>query len=135
MSLFAVTKMFYFAAPIFLSGHRYLTAFSPGQLESLASLFLSLYAGLSGLTMVFYGIAWIVRGYLTFQSGYLPRFLGALMVVAGCGFAAKTITYVLAPSYSWDVLLAPMFLNVVVVAIWMLARGVDLEKWGGAPAA
>src|SRR4051812_4009380 len=30
MSLFAVTKMFYFAAPVFLSGHPYLTAFTPG---------------------------------------------------------------------------------------------------------
>jgi hypothetical protein len=134
MSLFAVTKMFYFAAPIFLSGHRYLTAFPPGQLESLASLFLSLYAGLSGLTMVFYGIAWIVRGYLTYQSGYLPRLLGALMVAAGVGFAAKTITYVLAPGYSWDILLAPMFLNTIAVAVWMLARGVDREKCGRAPA-
>lgn len=135
MSLFAVTQMFHFCAPLFLSGRKYLTAFSPDQLEAFASLFLSLYGQLSGLFMLFYGSGWILRGYLSFKSGYLPRFLGVLMVLAGAGFVAKNITKVLAPAYSWDVLLAPMFLNAVVLAIWMLARGVDRDKWGRAIAA
>jgi hypothetical protein len=50
MSLFAVTKMFYFSAPVLVGGSKYLTAFPPAQLVALASLFLSLYARLSGLT-------------------------------------------------------------------------------------
>ncbi|HEX8573753.1 MAG TPA: DUF4386 domain-containing protein [Allosphingosinicella sp.] len=129
MTLFAVTKMFYFAAPMFLRGRGYLSAFPPDQLESFAGLFLSLYAGLSGLTMIFYGTAWILRGWLTFRSSYLPRFLGALMVVAGLGFVAKTLTQVLAPPLSSPLLLAPMFLNAVAVTIWMLAKGVDRPQW------
>ena len=135
MSLFAVTQMFHFCAPMFLTGRKYLTAFSPDQLEAFASLFLSLYGRLSGLFMLFYGSAWILRGYLSFKSGYLPRFLGVFMVLAGAGFVAKNITKVLAPGYSWDALLAPMFLNVVVLAIWMLGKGVDRAKWGRAIAA
>jgi Domain of unknown function (DUF4386) len=129
MSLFAVTKMFYFAAPMFLRGSRYLTAFSPDQLHAFASLFLSLYGGLSGLTMIFYGVAWIIRGFLAFRSGYLPRLLGLVMTAAGLGFVAKTLTLVLAPVYSSDLLVAPMFLNTLVLAIWMLARGVDRDRW------
>lgn len=132
MSLFAVTQMFHFSAPMFLTGRSYLTVFSPNQLEAFATLFLSLYGRLSGLFMLFYGTAWIIRGYLAFKSGYLPRFLGILMVLAGAGFFAKNITKVLAPAYSWNVLLAPMFLNVVILAIWMLAKGVDRDKWGRA---
>lgn len=135
MSLFAVTRMFHFAAPMFLKGSRYLAAFSPDQLDAFANLFLSLYAGLSGLFMLFYGTAWMVRGWLTFRSTYLPRFLGVIMAVAGLGFIAKNITKVLAPAYSSDLLLAPMFLNVVVLAIWMLAKGVDQDKWDRAIAA
>jgi hypothetical protein len=133
MSLFAVTKMFYFSAPLFLKS-KYLTAFSAEQLAALAGGFLSLYGGLSGLFMLFYGTAWIIRGYLTFRSGYLPRFLGALMAVAGLGFFAKNLTKLLAPAYSSDLLLAPMFLNVVALAIWMLVRGVDQTKWDRAVA-
>lgn len=134
MTLFAVTKMFYFVAPTFLKGSPYLAAFSPGQLEGFAGLFLSLYAGLSGLFMLFYGTAWILRGWLTFRSGYLPRFLGVLMIAAGLGFVAKNVTKVLAPAWSADLLLAPMFLNAIVLAAWMLARGVDREKWDRATA-
>lgn len=134
MALFATTKMLYFAAPMFLKESGYLTAFSPDQLESLASIFLNFYAVLGGVSMLFYGTAWIIRGYLTFRSVYLPRFLGVLMLVAGVGFAAKTITAVLAPAYSSDFLLAPMFVNIVAVSIWMLVRGVDQEKWDRATA-
>ena len=129
MTLFAVTKMFYFFAPALLRGSPYLAAFPPAQVEALAGLFLSLYAGLSGLFMLFYGTGWILRGWLTFRSGYLPRFLGVLMVTAGLGFVAKNLTKVLAPAYSWDVLLAPMFLNAIVLAAWMLVRGVDRDSW------
>jgi hypothetical protein len=132
MSLFAVTKMFYFAAPLFLRGSAYLTAFSPHQLDAFASLFLSLYAALSGLTMLFYGTAWLIRGWLTMRSTYLPRILGLLMVAAGLGFVAKTIALVLAPAYSSDILLAPMFLNTLILAIWMLTKGVDRENWNRA---
>ena len=129
MSLFAVTKMFYFSAPVFLRDSEYLAAFPPAQLEVLARVFVGLYGNLSGLFMLFYGTAWIIRGYLVFRSEYLPRFLGLLMALAGLGFFAKNVTKVLAPAYSVDLLLAPMFLNVVVLAIWMLAKGVDQDKW------
>lgn len=135
MTLFAVTQMFHFCAPMFLTGRSYLTAFSPEQLEAFASLFLAVSGRLSGLFMLFYGAGWMVRGYLTFKSGYLPRFLGVLMAVAGTGFVLKNIAKVLAPAYSSELLLAPMFLNVVVLAVWMLAKGVDQEKWNRAIAA
>lgn len=131
-SMFAVPKLLYFAAPMFLKGSGYLAAFPPDQLEALASIFLPFYGVLGGISMLFYGTGWILRGYLAFRSGYLPRFLGAIMVAAGVGFAAKTITQVLAPAYSWDLLLAPMFLNLVALVVWMLAKGVDRDKWTGA---
>lgn len=128
-TLFAVTKMFYFAAPMFVRGSEYLTAFPSDQLDAFATLFLSLYGVLSGLTMLFYGMPWIIRGYLTYKSDYLPRALGLLMIAAGVGFVGKTITYVLVPAYSSNLLLAPMFFNALALAIWMLVRGVDQDKF------
>ena len=134
MALFATTKMLYFAAPMFLKDSGYLTAFSPAQLESFASVFLHFYAVLGGVSFLFYGTAWIIRGYLTFRSLYLPRFLGAIMMLAGAGFATKTMTSVVAPTLSTDLLLAPMFLNLLAVTVWMLLRGVDQERWDRAAA-
>ncbi|MGQ0558503.1 MAG: DUF4386 domain-containing protein [Sphingosinicella sp.] len=128
MLIFAVTKMLYFSAPVFL-GDSLSPAFSPAQQDALAFASLSMYGRLSLLSMLFYGAGWIVRGYLTVRSTFLPRFLGLLMILSGLGFVARTLTFLLAPSLSSDLLLAPMFLNVVLLALWMLFRGVDRARW------
>ena len=57
------------------------------------------------------------------------------MIAAGVGFVAKTLTYVLAPSYSSDLMLAPMFVNALAVAIWMSVRGVNQDKFARKPSA
>jgi len=129
MTTFAVMKMFYFSAPIFIDASRYTTGLSPEQNAGLSTVFLRLYGRLTGAFMLFYGTAWIIRGYLTIRSGFLPRFLGALMIAAGVGFFTKNVTKVLLPEYSSDLLLIPMGLNVLVLAIWMLVKGVDRDKW------
>ena len=43
MLLFAVTKLIYFAAPMFLTGRPFLAAFPPEQLDALATTFVALY--------------------------------------------------------------------------------------------
>src|SRR5205814_3631917 len=88
-ALFAVAELFYFAASLILGGADYLKTFSPGQLNTLALLSLKLYGYGGGIFMVFYGLASAIRGYLIFRSGYLPRILGVLLVLAGFGFIAR----------------------------------------------
>jgi hypothetical protein len=128
-ALYGVAELFYFAALPILGGADYLKAFSPDQLNTLALLSLKLYALGGGLFMVTYGVAAVLRGYLIFQSGYLPRALGVLLALAGLGFISKNFTLVLAPAYASDVLLLPMFLTVVALTAWLLIRGVDIQKW------
>lgn len=58
-------------------------------------------------------MGWVLRGYLMCQSGYLPKFLGMLMTVAGLAFLASNFALVLAPGYrpGWlRVLMLPGFL-------------------------
>jgi len=128
-TLFAVAELFYFAASFILGGAAYLKSFSPDQLNTLALLSLKFYGYGAGIFMVFYGIASILRGYLIFRSGYLPRFLGAVLVLAGFGFIAKNLTLVLAPAYSSNILLLPTILAAVSLTVWFLVKGVDVAKW------
>jgi len=79
--------------------------------------------------MVFYGVASLLRGYLIFRSGYLPRFLGVLLALAGLGFITRNFLLVLAPAYASSVFLLPMFLAVLSLAVWFLARGIDVRRW------
>ena len=128
-ALFGVAELFYFAASLILGGAHYLKTFSPDQLNTLALLSLKLYGVGGGIFMVFYGIASILRGYLIFRSGYLPRALGVLLALAGLGFIVKNFALVLAPAYASDGFLLPMFLAGVSLTVWLLVKGVDVPKW------
>jgi hypothetical protein len=79
--------------------------------------------------MAFYGIATGLRGYLIYRSGYLPRALGILMMLAGLGFITRNFVLVLAPAYVSNVFLVPMFFAGVFLTLWMLVKGVDVAKW------
>lgn len=128
-ALFAVAEFFYFVAWLIVRGADYLKTFSPDQLNTLALFSLKLYAYGSGIFMVFYGIASILRGYLIFRSGYLPKVLGVLLALAGLGFVTKNLAIVLAPSYASDILLLPMFLATVSLTVWFFVKGVNVPKW------
>jgi hypothetical protein len=128
-AVFGVAELFYFAALPVLGGADYLRTFSPDQLNTLALLSLKLYGLGGGVFMLIYGVAAVIRGYLIFRSGYLPRALGVLLALAGLGFISKNFTLVLAPAYASDLLLLPMFLTVVALTAWLLIRGVNIQKW------
>ncbi len=126
---FAFAELFYFAVLLLLEGADYLKTFSPDQVNSLALLSLKLYGYGAGIFMVFYGVASILRGYLIFQSGYLPKFLGILLVLAGAGFVIRNFVLVLAPAYASDFLLLPTPLAILALALWLLVKGVNVTKW------
>ena len=128
-ALFAVAELFYIAAPLVLRSADYLKAFTPEQRNALALLSLKMYGYGGGIFMVFYGVATLLRGWLIFRSGYLPKFLGVLLAIAGLGFIVKNFALVLAPAYASDVFLLPMFVAVVALMVWLLVKGVDVAKW------
>jgi hypothetical protein len=78
---------------------------------------------------VFYGVAWVLRGYLILRSGYLPKFLGVLMTLGGLAFIARNFLLVLAPAYAPSSLLLLMLPGGLSLPIWLLVRGIDVRKW------
>jgi hypothetical protein len=128
-ALYGVAEVFYFAPTLLLGGAEYLKVFSPQQLEALALLCFKLYARVGGMFMVFYGVAAVVRGYLIYRSGYLPRVLGVLLAFAGLGFITRNLVLVLAPAYASDLLLMPMSVAVLSMTLWLLVRGIDVARW------
>jgi hypothetical protein len=131
-ALFAVAELFYFAPTLLLRDSPYLKSFTPDQLHTLVLLSLKAYGCCGGIFMVFYGIASLLRGYLMFRSGYVPKFVGVVLEIAGACFILRNLTYVLVPKYTSDLFLLPMFLALVVMTVWFLAKGVDVEQWRAA---
>jgi hypothetical protein len=52
-----------------------------------------------------------------------------LFALVGVGFVVKNFTLVLAPAYSSDLLLLPAPIAVLVLTVWFLTKGVDIDKW------
>jgi len=128
-AVFAAAELFYLAPSLILGGAGYLKTFSPDQLNTLALLSLKLFAYGGGMFIAFYGVGWVLRGYLIFRSGYLPKFLGVLMTVGGLAFIVRNFLLVLAPSYASASLLLLMLPGGLSLIVWFLVRGVDLPKW------
>ena len=126
---FACAELFYFAPLVIMRGDSYLNTFSPDQLNALVLLTLkfSMYAGM--LTTAYYGMGWLVRSYLMFRSGYLPKFLGVLMAIGGLGFVVRNFLLILAPAYASDVFLMLMMPGGLIMTGWLLVKGVNLPTW------
>jgi hypothetical protein len=122
-----LSRLFYIAPLLVLSGAPYLNVFRPDQLQALALLLLKLNGRGTSIAMVFLGFYAVLNGYLMIRSTFLPATLGAVSVVAGAGW----LTFLYPPLGS------RLFLYVVLFAIpgaaalivWLFVFGVNEQRW------
>jgi hypothetical protein len=88
------------AALILVSGADFLSAFEKGQLDALAYLFLRLHGQGFVVAEIFWGLWLFPFGVLVIRSGFIPRFLGVLLFIAGFGYLASSFTSLLLPQYA-----------------------------------
>ena len=104
-------------------------AFTPDARASFIYLCLTLYGYVFNIFGVFYGIPGMLRGYLIFRSGYLPRILGGLVLLGGAGFVMQNFVAVLAPKYNSMVFVLPAFVAMISTAFWFFVKGIDRARW------
>ena len=117
---------------LLLSGAGYLTIFEPEQLEALARLFLDAREFVILLWGLFFGFHLLLLGYLVFRSGFWPRVIGVLLVLASLGYLAQSYGHILAPQYDsllGTVVFALAIPGELVFTAWLLWKGVDGERW------
>ncbi|MBI5301521.1 MAG: DUF4386 domain-containing protein [Chloroflexi bacterium] len=118
--------------PLFLLGNAdYLKAIEPSQLYALSYLFVRVHDFGFGIGLIFFGFACLIYGYLLFSSGYFPRAVGVLIVIAGLSYLTNSFTLILAPKYSGAILpvLALALIGELSLSLWLIVRGVNLPKW------
>ena len=67
-------------------------------------------------------------GYLVFKSGFLPRILGILLIIAGLGLLIDSVTLLLFPNFDVTASLFT-FIGDPLFALWLLIKGVNVEQW------
>src|SRR5262245_6455326 len=74
-------------ALILLGGPSFLATFTKPQLDSLAYLLLQMHdQGIGVITQVFWGLWLVPFGLLVIRSGFLPKILGVLLLIAAVGY-------------------------------------------------
>ncbi|HLG13491.1 MAG TPA: DUF4386 domain-containing protein [Blastocatellia bacterium] len=88
------------AALILVSGADFLSVFGRPQLDALAYLFLRMHEEGLIVASIFWGLWLFPFGMLVIRSGFIPRVLGILMIIAGVGYVAGSFTSLLLPGYT-----------------------------------
>jgi hypothetical protein len=78
-------------------------------------------------SLVFFGCYCVLIGYLILRSTFLPRFLGALMAIAGLGW----LTFVSPPlaNYLSPYHYAAGGVGEGLLTLWLLVAGVNAGRW------
>ena len=113
---------------LLLSGADYLTAFTAEQLQALATLFLDLRVHGVSILYIFWGLWLLPMGYLIFKSVYIPKFLGVLMIIAGCGYLIEFVLFFLFPNLDASIKMFT-FWGEVLLPLWLVIKGVNADKW------
>jgi uncharacterized protein DUF4386 len=118
--------------PLFLLGNAdYLKAFEANQLSALTHVFIKAHDYGFGVGLIFFGFACLIYGYLLFRSGYFPRTLGVLLVLAGLSYLTNSFTLILAPTYAETIfpVLVLALIGELSLCLWLIVKGVDIPKW------
>jgi len=109
-------------------GVDFLTFFTADQMEALVALFLGLrHTGIL-IAQIFWGLWLFPMGYLVFKSGFLPKVIGALLIVAGFGYLIDSFILFFIPDFG--ITFAQFtFLGELLITFWLLIKGVNVEEW------
>jgi hypothetical protein len=106
---------------------EYLTAFDPNQVHALVELFLRMHDNGILVGQVFFGFHLVTLGILLYKSGYFPRVLGVLLMVASIGYLLESFGNFVLPKYE------EIYATVVILlaaipelsfTLWLLVKGV-----------
>ena len=115
----------------------HMQAFSAAQLESLAFLSINVYKAGWVTAQLFFATWLFPLGYLVYRSGFLPRFLGVLLVLDGIAVLIWFLQVLLLPDYPAIRYpgLVVSFVAELGLGLWLLIKGVwVIDRNAGLPA-
>ncbi|WP_197684174.1 DUF4386 domain-containing protein [Planococcus antarcticus] len=107
-ALFRLIYTAIFAAVIFnflsvlqlVSEERYLALMETNQLHAQVMLLIDAFNNGWNIGLVFFGMHLLLIGYLVFKSGFMPKLLGILVMLAGLGYLIDSFAKIELSNYS-----------------------------------
>jgi len=102
-------------------------SFQTAQLQQLAQMFMKLNSYSSQMITIFWGFWLLPLGVLVYRSAFIPRILGVLLIINGCGYIITSITFILSPQNLATVskfMFPTYFVGEIPFIFWLLIVGV-----------
>ncbi len=121
----------YFMVLLLLSDNSYLVSFDNDQLHSLVMLFLDAHHYGFSIGLIFFVLHVFILGYMLIKADFFPSILGWMFLVAAFGYLIDnslilfTSDYDTTPAY----LALPIIVSEIALPLWLVARGINKEKW------
>jgi hypothetical protein len=94
--------------------------------QQLISVFLNLHQQGIIIAQVFWGLWLFPLGYLVYRSGYLPKFIGILLMIGCVGYVVDSFTLILLPQF--NITFSEFtFLGEVIFPLWLLTKGIKKQ--------
>lgn len=112
-----------------LSDEARMEVIEPNQLDLEVLNFINAIINAGSIGLVFFGVHLLLLGYLIFKSGFIPKILGIIMLLAGLGYFIDNIAWVLLSNYENLMAFFPLvILGLAIIAelafaIWLLVKG------------
>jgi hypothetical protein len=113
------------AALTLFRGADFLAVFDKPQRDALGYLFVRLHSQGILINEIFWGLWLFPFGLLVFRSGFLPRLIGAWLMINCFGYVALSVTALFFPDYydtafKWA---QPVLFGELTIMLWLLIRG------------
>ena len=106
-------------------GAKFLSVLDAQQRNALAYLFLRLHSQGFFVAQIFWGLWLFPFAVCVIRSGFIPRILGVLLMIAGCGYLASSSAVLVLPQYADAVGQVARILTLAELPIvfWLLIWG------------
>ena len=114
---------------IILHGGDSLSAFTQAQRDALSLGFLRLRNAGVNVNSALWGLWLLPFGLLVIKSGFIPKFVGAALLVSCVAYVVASVTYVLFPGYLSAVskLTLPLGSGELFMLLWLFIKGVRMQ--------
>lgn len=141
-ALFRLTYTAIFTASIFnfvsvlelINEASYLMLLETNQLHAQVMLLIDAFRNGWLIGLVFFGVHLLLIGYLVFKSGFMPKLLGILVILAGLGYLIDSFAKIILSNYSdfetmFILIVAiPGAIGELALAIWLLVKGKKIPE-------
>ena len=117
-------------ALIALSGADFLSVFEKPELDAVAYLFIRLNSWGIQIIQIFWGLWLFPFGLLVYRSGFIPKILGVLLMIAGFGYLLGSFMFQILPQYddALSTFIMVLEMGELPIIFWLLIVGAKAQS-------